>query len=352
MDTGTIKSDVFGRTPEGAAIHVFTLTNRHGAEARIINYGGIVLSLKVPDRHGNLGDVVLGFDTLEEYLQKSPFFGCLIGRYGNRVANSRFSLNGKTYALAANDGTNSLHGGLRGFDKVIWAATTRMTANGPALGLNYVSRDGEEGFPGTLSVTAVYSLTDDNALALDFTAVTDRDTVVNLTHHSYFNLACQGDVLGHRVTIHADRFTPVTEKLIPTGELRPVEGTPLDFRTPHTIGERIGSDDQQMKYGGGYDHNWVLNKPAGVLGLAAVVEEPVTGRVMEVLTTEPGTQFYTGNHLSNLAGKGGWVYQKRHGFCFEPQHYPDSPNQPSFPTTILKPGQVYTNTIIYRFAAR
>jgi len=348
-----IKSEVFGKLADGREVQVFTLINKSGVQTRILNYGGIVVSLRVPDRNGAMGDVVLGFDNLADYLTKSPYFGCLIGRYGNRIAGGQFSLNGKTYSLPLNNGKNSLHGGIKGFDKVVWEATTKMTDNGPALLLNYVSRDGEEGFPGTLSVTAVYTLTEDNALVLDYSAVTDKDTVVNLTHHSYFNLACKGDVLEHVVTIYSNVFTPVNEALVPTGELRPVDGTPLDFRKPEKIGARINRYDQQIKYGGGYDHNWVLNKPAGTLGLAATVTEPTTGRVMEVLTTEPATQFYTGNFLDGtLEGKGGWVYQTRHGLCFEPQHYPDSPNQPSFPSTVLKPGQIYKNTIVYRFSVK
>lgn len=350
---GKIDVGVFGKTPEGAEVHVFTLTNSRGAEARIINYGGIVLSLKVPDRTGTLGDVVLGFDTLDAYIKDSPYFGSLIGRFGNRIAKGRFTLNGKTYTLAVNNGPNALHGGLKGFDKVVWAASTKMTAQGPALGLNYVSQDGEEGYPGMLSVTAVYTLTDDNALSLEFTAVSNQETIINLTHHSYFNLAGRGDVLGHRVAIHADAFTPVDEALIPTGELRPVAGTPFDFRQPVAIGARINAPDQQLKYGKGYDHNWVLRKPMNELGLAAKVVEPTTGRVLEVLTTEPGTQFYTGNFLDGtLTGKGGWVYQQRSGFCFEPQHYPDSPNKPEFPSTVLRVGETFTSSIIYRFSVQ
>jgi len=346
-----IKTDFFGTLADGSEVHVFTLTNKRGAEARIINYGGTVLSLKVPDRAGIMGDVVLGCDTLEGYLKNESYLGCLVGRFGNRIAKGQFTLNGKQYTLALNNGPNALHGGLKGFDKVVWAATTKMTANGPALGLNYVSRDGEEGYPGTVSVTAVYTLTGDNALELEFTAVTDRDTVINLTHHSYFNLAGRGDVLNHEVTINAEQFTPVDATLIPTGELRSVAGTPLDFRKPAAIGARIDNEDVQLKYGSGYDHNWVLNKPAGKLGLAATVVEPVSGRVMEVLTSAPGVQFYTGNFLDgSIVGKKGWAYQKREGFCFEPQHYPDSPNQPHFPSTVLKVGETYSNVISYRFS--
>lgn len=347
----TIKSDIFGKLADGREVQVFTLINKSGIEVRILDYGGIVVSLKVPDRNGVMGDVVLGFDNLDDYVTKSPYFGCLVGRFGNRIAGGKFTLNGKQYTLALNnDDINSLHGGLIGFDKVIWDAATALTPSGPALTLTYVSPDGEEGFPGTLSVTAVYTLTEDNALALDYTAVTDQDTVVNLTHHSYFNLACKGDVLDHVVTINADAFTPVDEALIPTGAVCPVEGTPFDFRKPRKIGERINSPDPQLKCGGGYDHNWVLNHPAGKLALAATVAEPTSGRMMEVLTTAPATQFYTGNFLEDPVGKGGRIYAVRTGLCFEPQHYPDSPNQPSFPSTVLKPGQVYKNTIIYRFS--
>ena len=347
----TMKSDAFGKLADGRVVQVFTLTNKSGVEARILDYGGIVVSLKVPDRAGLMGDVVLGFDNLGDYLTKSPYFGCLVGRFGNRIAGGKFCLNGKTHTLALNNNDiNSLHGGLVGFDKVVWDAAPAMTPNGPALTLTYVSPDGEEGFPGALSVTAVYTLTEDNALELKFTAVTDQDTVVNLTHHSYFNLACKGDVLDHEVSIYAGAFTPVNGALIPTGEVRSVEGTPFDFRTPRKIGERINSPDPQLAFGGGYDHNWVLDNAAGKLVLAATVREPSTGRVMDVLTTEPGTQFYTGNFLESPVGKGGQVYGPRTGLCFEPQHYPDSPNQPSFPTTVLKPGQVYQNTIVYRFS--
>jgi aldose 1-epimerase len=350
MSRNSISKAGFGNLNDGREVHVFTLTNAAGVEARIINYGGIVVSLKVPNRQGALGDVVLGFDHLASYLGKHPYFGALIGRYGNRIAGAKFSLNGTACALAANDGPNSLHGGIKGFDKVLWSASAKMTPNGPALGLNYISPDGEEGFPGTMSVTAVYALTPDNALTLDYTAVTDRDTVVNLTHHSYFNLAGRGDILDHEVRLESEVFTPVNATLIPTGEVRPVQGTPMDFRTPVRVGARINSEDAQIQYGGGYDHNWVLRKPAGELGLAATVYDPDSGRMMEVLTTAPATQFYTGNFLDGtLVGKGGWVYQCRNGLCLEPQHYPDSPNQPQFPGTVLKPGQTYTHTLIYRF---
>lgn len=344
----------FGQAPDGTPVQLYTLRNSLGSEAQICNYGGIVTSLKVADKNGKFSDVVLGFDDLDSYIKKSPHFGCLVGRFGNRIGKAKFTLNGKEYQLAANNGPNSLHGGVKGFDKVVWDATAVVSPAGPALKLTYTSKDGEEGFPGTLKVTAIYTLTEDNALRLDFTATTDADTVLNLTHHSYFNFAGKGDVLNHVVTIYADKFTPVDATMIPTGELRPVKGTPLDFTTPTPIGARINSDYEQIKLGGGYDHNWVLNQKApGELTHAATVTEPTSGRVMEVWTTEPGVQFYTGNFLDgSITGKGGWIYQARNGFCFEPQHYPDSPNQPSFPTTVLKPGQTFQNTIIYKFSVR
>ena len=301
----------------------YTLRNSRGVEARICNYGGIVVSLKVPDKNGKFGDVVLGYDNLDSYIKNNPFFGALIGRYGNRIAKGKFTLNGKEYTLAVNNGANSLHGGLKGFDKVVWEGKSIASSSGPALELTYVSKDGEEGYPGNLSVTAVYTLTEDNALRLDYTATTDKDTVVNLTHHSYFNLAGKGDILNHEVMLKADKFTPVDETLIPTGELRSVTGTPLDFTKSTAIGARINQDDEQLKLGNGYDHNWVLNKTPGALALAGRVYEPTTGRVLEAFTTEPGMQFYTGNFLDGtLTGKGGWVYQFRNGFCMEPQHYP------------------------------
>jgi aldose 1-epimerase len=348
-----ISSTVFGQNTDGTPVHLYTLKNGQGMEVSITNYGGIVVSLRVPDRQGYLGDVVLGCETLADYLKGHPHFGALVGRYGNRIAGGKFKLDGVEYSLAINSGHNSLHGGLKGFDKVVWEATPLVTGQGPALQLKYTSRDGEEGFPGNLSVTAVYTVTEDNALKLEFTATADKKTVCNLTHHSYFNLAGQGDVLGHIVQINADTFTPVDSGLIPTGELRSVGGTPLDFRKPLAIGAGIDSEYEQIKLGAGYDHNWVLNHAAGTLGLAASVAEPGSGRTMEVWTTEPGTQFYTGNFLDGkLRGKGGWRYQRREGFCFEPQHFPDSPNKPQFPTTELKPGETYRNTIIYKFGVR
>jgi len=343
----------FGRTRDGTPIDLYVLRNSKGMEAGICNYGGIVVWLKVPDKHGVLGDVVLGYDHLDGYLTNNPYFGCLVGRYGNRIANGQFVLDGVTYQLAKNDGPNHLHGGIKGFDKVVWSAKSYITPEGPALELEYVSPDGEEGYPGKLTVKAVYTVTDDNALRLDFTATTDKPTICNLTHHSYFNLAGKGDILGHVVMMPADRFTPVDATLIPTGELRPVDGTPFDFRKPTQIGARINQADEQLKFGKGYDHNWVYDKPLGKLTLLARVTEPTSGRVMEVWSTEPGLQFYSGNFLDGtITGKGGWVYQFRHGFCMEPQHFPDSPNKPHFPSTVLRPGQVYRNTIIYKFSVK
>lgn len=343
----------FGKTPGGEAVELFTLRNAAGIEARIANYGGIVTHLLVPDRSGKFGDVVLGYDSLDGYLKSSPYFGCLVGRYGNRIAGARFSLDGRTYTLAKNNGPNSLHGGLRGFDKVVWQARPLEKGGDPALELRYTSPDGEEGFPGKLSVTAVYTVTSDNALQLDYTATTDAPTVVNLTQHSYFNLAGASDILKHELMIPAERFTPVNANLIPTGELRALAGSPLDFSKPTPIGARINAPDEQLKLGRGYDHNYVLNNPSGKLVLAARVFEPTTGRVLEAETTEPATQFYSGNFLDGaITGKGGQVYQQRAGFCIEPQHYPDSPNQPAFPSTVLRPGQTYRNTIRYKFSVR
>lgn len=351
---GQVSKQSFGSTADGVPVDIYTLRNTKGCEARITNYGGAVVSLKVPDRRGQLGDVVLGFDNLSDYINKSPYFGSLIGRYGNRIANGRFTLDGNTFTLATNDGPNHLHGGIKGFDKVVWKAQAFVRdSHEPVVALQYTSRDGEEGYPGTLDVLAVYTLTNDNALRIDFGATTSKDTVINLTHHSYFNLAGQGDVLGHDVMINAQQFTPIDSTLIPTGEIRSVEGTPFDFRTPTAIGARINANDEQLKFAKGYDHNWVINKAPGELGVMARVYEPTSGRILEVLSTEPGLQFYTGNFLDgSLKGKNGQVYGFRSGFCMEPQHYPDSPNKPNFPSVVLKPADTYKNTIIYRFSVR
>jgi aldose 1-epimerase len=343
----------FGKTSNGTAVQIFTLTNEHGLEARICTYGGRVVSLKTPDRTGNLGDIVLGFDSLAGYLDPAePFFGALIGRYGNRIGHAKFTLDAKVYTLPANDGANTLHGGPDGFDKRVW--TPRQLPDG-GLELTYVSKDGDEGFPGNLKATVVYRLTATNELRIDYTATTDKDTVVNLTNHSYFNLkgAGNGTILDHLLTLHASRFTPVDAGLIPTGELRPVAGTPFDFTKSTAIGARIAQDNEQLKLGKGYDHNFVIDRSGSGLSLAARVEEPTTGRVMEVETTEPAVQFYTGNFLDGtLKGKGGHTYPQRSALCLETQHYPDSPNKPAFPTTELKPGQTYKTTTVYRFSVK
>jgi aldose 1-epimerase len=341
---------LFGVTQDGTPVQAYTLHNKNGVEATILTYGGIIQSLKVPDKSGKFDDVVLGYDHFSGYETNSPFFGALIGRYGNRIAKGHFTLDDIGYQLATNNYPNSLHGGFKGYYAVIWHAKPGKSDLGETLELTYVSHDGEEGYPGKLTVTALYTLTEDNAIRLDYTATTDRDTVVNLTQHSYFNLAGSGDILNHTVYLNADKFTPVDETLIPTGELKPVDGTPFDFRTPTTIGARIGQDDQQLKFGKGYDHNWVVNHPAGELSLDARVTEPTTGRVLEVWSTEPGLQFYSGNFLDGtITGKYSHTYQFRNAFCMEPQHFPDSPNHDNFPSTVLHPGDTYHNTIIYKF---
>jgi len=345
----TVMKEPFGKTLDGKSVDIYTFRNTNGVEARICTYGGILVSFKCPDRDGHMGDVVLGYDDLNGYLTNSPYFGAMIGRYGNRIARGKFTLDDVTYTLVTNNGPNALHGGIKGFDKKVWKARVVPGDEGPSLELTYTSKDGEEGYPGTLKVKAVYTLLPDNGLRLEYTATTDKDTVLNLTQHSYFNLAGKGDVLSHKVFIDADKFTPVDSTLIPTGELRPVEGTPFDFRKPTAIGERIGQDDRQLKFGNGYDHNFVLNHKMGHLDVIARVTEPTTGRVLEVLSTEPGLQFYTGNFLDGtIVGKGGEVYNFRNAFCMEPQHFPNSPNQYDFPPVVLRPGQVYHNTIIFR----
>jgi aldose 1-epimerase len=342
-----IVSGDFGKTREGAATRIFTLTNKSGVEVKITTYGGRVVSLKVPDKKGAMGDVVVGFDSLDGYLNENPYFGALIGRYGNRIGHAQFTLDGVLYKVPKNDGDNSLHGGTRGFDKRVW--TPRELPDG-GLELTYLSKDGEEGYPGNCKVTVVYHLTDANELKIEYAASTDKDTVVNLTNHSYFNLAGGGDILGHMLTLTADRFTPVDSGLIPTGELKPVAGTPFDFRKSTAIGARIEQNDEQLKLGKGYDHNWVLNKKGAELSLAARVEEPSTGRVMEVWTTQPAIQFYTGNFLDGtIKGKGGKVIARRSALCLETQHYPDSPNKPAFPSTVLKPGAEFKSTTVFKF---
>jgi aldose 1-epimerase len=352
-------AELFGTLPDGRPVHLYTLENQSGFKVVISDFGGIVVRLYAPDRQGKAGDVALGFNTLEEYLTKSPYFGCIIGRFGNRIAKGKFSLDGREYTLATNNEPGGipchLHGGVKGFDKVLWKAEYAVREARPALRLTYVSPDGEEGYPGNLTVEVVYSLTNDNGLRIDYTATTDRATPVNLTNHSYFNLQGEGSgsILGHELTVQASRFTPVDAGLIPTGELAPVTDTPFDFREPRTIGERIGASDEQLRLGLGYDHNFVVEGKAGELRPAAKVRDPMSGRIMEVLTTEPGIQFYSGNFLDGSAvGKSGVPYAYRTGFALETQHFPDSVNQPTFPNTILRPGETYRSTTVYRFSAK
>ena len=349
-----VTAAAFGHMPDGTAIELYTLHNAAGAEAQICTYGGILTSLKVPDRHGVIGDVVWGYDNLADYLKRGNYFGALIGRYANRIALGRFTLDGHAYTVPPLYGPNSLHGGLKGFDKVVWTVA-KVHADGPepSLELEYLSRDGEQGFPGNLRVTATYTLHADNALRLEFTAVTDAPTVCSLTNHSYFNLAGRGGVLDCLLTIEADRFTPTGPDAIPTGELRAVRGTPFDFTHPTAIGARINAADEQLKIAHGYDQNWIINRPApGKLVSAATVADPASGRVMELWTTAPGLQFYSANFMSGTTGKGGWIYQPRQALCLEPQQFPDAPNQPAFPSSVLRPGQTYRHTILYRFSVR
>jgi len=348
----SISSAPFGQTAEGQAVALYTLKNSRGTTVKITPWGGVVTTIIVPDRNGTMGDVALGFDALAGYTDAVPYFGALIGRYGNRIAKGAFALDGTVYTLPVNNGANHLHGGPRGFDKVLWTAGPVQPGK-PSLTLTYVSKDGEAGYPGNLTATVIYTLTEADELEIDYTAITDKKTAVNLTNHTYFNLAGVGDILAHEVQIDADRYTPVDDGLIPTGELAPVDNTPFDFRTPTAIGARINDEDVQIKRGNGYDHNWVLNGAMGSMRKVAAVFEPLSGRVLEVLTTEPGLQFYTGNFLDGtLTGKAGQVYGFRSGFCMETQHYPDSPNQPAFPSTVLNPGETYKTRTIYKFTTR
>lgn len=342
----------FGVAPDSQGVDVLTITNSHGMEARVMTYGGIILSLKVPDRNGKFDDVVLGYDSLAGYVKGSPYFGAIVGRYGNRIAKGQFIVNGAPYTLAVNNGPNALHGGLKGFDKVVWRAEAFQKDSNVGVVLTYTSPDGDEGYPGTLSATISYTLTDSNQLVIGYHATTDKATPVNLTQHTYFNLAGagKGDILGHMLTLSADSMTPVDSTLIPTGEIAPVAGTPFDFRNPKRIGERISAVNEQIKNGGGYDHNFVLNRSAPGLVHFAHVEEPTSGRTLDISTTEPGVQFYTGNFLDGTnVGKGGIPYLKRFGFCLETQHFPDSPNHANFPNTILQPGAVYASKTVFTF---
>ena len=348
IPTMNIRKDGFGKLPDGTAVDIFTLTNRNGLKARIMTYGATLVSLETPDRNGALADCVLGYESLDGYLKASPYFGATVGRVGNRIAKGHFTLDGKTYTLALNNDANHLHGGLKGFDKVVWSAESFSEADAVGVKFGYLSKDGEEGYPGNLNITVVYLLTNDNELRISYEAITDKATPVNLTNHSYFNFtAGVRDILGHELTLTADRYTPVDKGLIPTGKLDPVKGTAMDFTTPFAIGARIA------KVEGGYDHNYVLNSGGGTLALAARVYEPESGRIMEILTDQPGIQFYTGNFLDGtITGTGGHVYKKNWGLCLETQHFPDSPNHANFPSSILRPGQVYRTVTVLKFSVK
>jgi len=354
--TGQMDIDVkpFGTTPDGEAVRLYSLRNATGMTAEIMTYGAIVVSLNVPDRDGDMADIVLGYDNLEGYIKETPYFGAIVGRYGNRIGKGKFTLDGVTYTLATNNDENHLHGGIKGFDKVVWDDEPLWRSDGVGVKLCYLSADGEEGYPGNLQATVTYVLTNKNELRIEYEATTDKATPVNLTHHGYFNLTGgRRDILDHELMLKAVQFTPVDAGLIPTGHLVDVEGTPMDFRQSTAIGARINGDYEQLKFGGGYDHNWVLHKSGKAVTLAARVYEPTTGRVMEVRTTEPGIQFYAGNFLDGtITGKRGIVYTHRYGFCLETQHFPDSPNKPGFPSTILRPGGKYETTTIYRFSTK
>ena len=348
-----VRKQSFGKTGDGRPVDLYTLTNSQGMEVCAMTYGGIIVSLRVPDKTGKFDDVVLGHDALDGYLVNPPYFGVIVGRYANRIGNATFTLDGVKYTLAKNDGPNSLHGGVNGFNKQGWEATTFKDATGVGVAFTYLSKDGEEGYPGNLKVKVSYVLTDENQLVIDYEATTDKATPLNLSQHSYFNLAGEGngDILGHHLMLNADRFTPVDKTLIPTGEIRPVQGTPLDFTQPTAIGARINDNYEQLVVGRGYDHNFVINRKEDGLILAARVHEPTSGRVLEVFTTEPAVQFYSGNFLDGtITGKHGHVYKQRNGFCLETQHYPDSPNHPDFPSTILRPGATFHSQTVFKFS--
>jgi aldose 1-epimerase len=347
----SVEKQDFGKTADGTTVDLYVLTNANGVKAKVMTYGGIVTELHVPDRDGKLADVVLGFDDLKSYLAGHPHFGAVAGRVANRIAKGKFTLDGKEYKLVVNNGPNSLHGGKVGFDKKVWKAESFEGKDGVGVKMAYTSPDGEEGYPGTLTTTMTYTLTDKNELRIDYHATTDKATPVNLTNHSYFNLAghASGNVLGHEMTIEADTYTPADDTLIPTGEIASVKGTPLDFTTPHTIGERAGQIKADI---GGYDHNYVLKSGGGKLALAARAYEPKSGRVMETYTTEPGVQLYTANFMGDTKGKGGAVYKKQAGFCLETQHFPDAINQPKFPSVVLRPRKIYETTTVYKFSVK
>jgi len=348
-----VRKEAFGKTGDGRPVALYTLTNSKGMEVRAMTYGGIIVSIRVPDKNGKIGDVVLGHDNVDGYLVNPPYFGAIVGRYANRIAGGTFTLDGVKYTLPKNDGPNTLHGGLVGFNKVIWEAKEFKNSKGVGVAFSYLSKDGEEGFPGNLKVKVTYTLTDENQLMVDYEASTDKATPINLSQHTYFNLAGEGsgDILGHHLMLNADRFTPVDKTLIPTGELTPVQGTPMDFTKPTAIGARINDNYEQLVVGKGYDHNWVINRTGDGLVLAARVHEPTTGRILEVFTTQPGVQFYSGNFLDgSIVGKQGHPYKLRNGLCLETQHYPDSPNHPDFPSTILRPGTTFHSQTVFKFS--
>jgi aldose 1-epimerase len=352
QDRAGITQAPFGTTPAGDPVDAFTLANAHGLELRAVTYGGIIVSLSVPDRDGQVADVVLGHDSLEDYYSDSSYFGAIIGRFANRIAGARFTVDGTQYRLTANDGPNHLHGGRTGFDRVVWRAAPFRTGHAAGVALSYTSPDGEEGYPGNLNARVRYTVTDRNELVVDFLATTDRATPVNLTHHTCFNLTGDGagDVLGHLLWINADLMTPVDENLIPTGKIAPVAAGPFDFRALTGIGARIASDDEQLRRGRGYDHNFVLKRGEPGLAHAAQVVEPASGRTLDVYTTEPGLQFYSGNFIDGrVIGKAGRVHRPRAGLCLETQHYPDSPNQSGFPSTLLRPGAQYRSRTVFAF---
>ena len=352
----TISKQAYGEV-DGKKASLYTLVNAKGMAMTVTDYGAIVVSLTAPDRNGKMADIVLGYDSLAKYVKDTPYFGCVVGRYGNRIANGKFKLDGKEYTLATNNVPGGipchLHGGIKGYDKVLWASKEMKKDGAVGLKLNYLSKDGEEGYPGNLNITVTYWLTDNNVFRVEYLATTDKATPVNLTQHSYFNLAGEGsgDILGHKLMLKASKYTPVDKGLIPAGSILPVAGTPFDFTTPHAIGERVNADNEQIKFGGGYDHNWVLDNQSGKMALAGELSEVKSGRKMEIWTKEPGIQFYCGNFLDGkLIGKSGKAYNYRNGLCLETQHYPDGPNQPNFPSTILKPGKKYQTATEYRFS--
>jgi len=352
-EANMIQRELFSRLDDGREVYVFTLTNSNGMEMKLINYGATIISLTAPDRNGNYKDVVLGYDSLQGYIKGDAYFGAIVGRYGNRIGRGKFTLEGRQYQLTINNGPNHLHGGTIGYNKVLWEAS--QEPGKPAVTFSYVSPDQEQGYPGTLNISVTYTLTDNNEVRIDYNASTDKTTILNPTHHSYFNLT--GDpkstILNHELELRADKYTPVDSTLITTGEIADVSNTPFDFRKSHPIGENINADNEQLRFGNGYDHNWVLNDFNGETRVIAVVNEPQTGRVMEVLSDQPGVQFYSGNFLNGTAiGKNGTAYQFRTGFCLEAQHYPDSPNKPEFPSVVLKPGETYKQTTIYRFSSK